>query len=256
LKTLLVDASRRNVSGVDTHWRKWMFTREMISFITSGRMPQLQELGMGIERDDWHFLLRRIPDLPRLKALYVHHIGDSRFVYEPGVRELALQVLDIVTLRPDVGLCYLGLGPKCYEIYEVTSSEDVKRDPSAPPGDSITTEAVASSVDSNEIDETDEDPNEEIDEVSDAEAEVEVEAGAEGDSGSESEDLNESDSDDDDGNGDEFDHSSNSITYEDYSDEDGSTDTGYSGNKVQLDIREILFYDEKVTIFKARHGCL
>jgi hypothetical protein len=53
LKTLLVDASRRNVSGVDTHWRKWMFTREMLSFITSGRMPQLQELGMGIERDDW-----------------------------------------------------------------------------------------------------------------------------------------------------------------------------------------------------------
>ena len=53
LKTLLVDASRRNVSGVNTHWRKWMFTREMLSFITSGRMPQLQELGMGIERDDW-----------------------------------------------------------------------------------------------------------------------------------------------------------------------------------------------------------
>lgn len=174
------------------------------------------------------------------------------------MRELALQVLDIVTLRPDVSLCYLGIGPKCYEIYEATSSEDIKHDPSAPPGDSITTEAVASSVDSNEVDETDEDPNEEIDEVSDAEAEAEaeVEAGAEGDSGSESEDLNESDSDGDDGNGDEFDNSSNSITYDDYSDEDGSTDTGYGGNKVQLDIREILFYDEKVTIFKARHGCL
>lgn len=57
LRKLLVDSSDRSMTAVPeihvTHWRKWMFTREIISFITSGRMPQLRELGMVMHSNDW-----------------------------------------------------------------------------------------------------------------------------------------------------------------------------------------------------------
>lgn len=56
LRKLLVDSSDRFTSAGDvhiTHWRRWIFTREIISFITSGRMPQLRELGMVMDSKDW-----------------------------------------------------------------------------------------------------------------------------------------------------------------------------------------------------------
>lgn len=57
LRKLLVDSSERSTTTVPeihvTNWRRWMFTREIISFITSGRMPQLRELGMVMHSNDW-----------------------------------------------------------------------------------------------------------------------------------------------------------------------------------------------------------
>jgi hypothetical protein len=62
LRKVSIDASERfgtwhnrhgNVDTVSNRWHKWMFNHEMISFVTSGRMPQLRELGMAMHYRDW-----------------------------------------------------------------------------------------------------------------------------------------------------------------------------------------------------------
>lgn len=62
LRKVSIDASERfgisdnrhgNVDSMSNRWHKWMFNHEMISFVTSGRMPQLRELGMAMHYRDW-----------------------------------------------------------------------------------------------------------------------------------------------------------------------------------------------------------
>lgn len=56
LRKLLVDSEDRlenGEPGPNNHWRKWMFNREVLTYITSGRMTNLRELGMAIEYKDW-----------------------------------------------------------------------------------------------------------------------------------------------------------------------------------------------------------
>lgn len=55
LKKLLIDSGDRALEEDlgSSDWRKWRFSREMVTFITSGRMPQLRELGMSIDYGNW-----------------------------------------------------------------------------------------------------------------------------------------------------------------------------------------------------------
>lgn len=56
LRKLLIDSEDRAEDGqpASNHrWRKWAFNREVLTFITSGRMTKLRELGMAIEYKDW-----------------------------------------------------------------------------------------------------------------------------------------------------------------------------------------------------------
>jgi hypothetical protein len=55
LRKVLIDRSRRGdaVSSNHGHWREWMLSREALAFVTSGRMPRLRELGIGMDRRDW-----------------------------------------------------------------------------------------------------------------------------------------------------------------------------------------------------------
>jgi hypothetical protein len=55
LKKVLIDRSRRGeaLSINHGHWRDWMLPREALAFVTSGKMPQLRELGIGMDRRDW-----------------------------------------------------------------------------------------------------------------------------------------------------------------------------------------------------------
>lgn len=55
LRKVLVDANgRRTIADLpSSQWYKWMFNHEMVSFVTSGRMPQLKELGMAMYYRDW-----------------------------------------------------------------------------------------------------------------------------------------------------------------------------------------------------------
>ncbi|KAL1970146.1 hypothetical protein VTN77DRAFT_6551 [Rasamsonia byssochlamydoides] len=219
LRKVLIDRSRRfeaNPSSNHGHWRNWMLPRGALSFVTSGRMPQLRELGIGMDHRDWHFFLQRLPNIPQLRALYLPNMYDPTLTNDKKHRELALQILDIVTLRPEIKLCYIGIETKCFEILETSPvKEKRERSDDADYSDGLVSES--SEADSDEADE------------------------------------NEDEQDDDDGStpGQGYDwESSSDGVYDGYSEEDEQNGTR-SG--VTFKIREILFYDDKISIFKARH---
>lgn len=56
LKKVLIDSSEKGADGLPTtssRWRRWMLNREILSFVTSGKMSCLRELGMAIDYRDW-----------------------------------------------------------------------------------------------------------------------------------------------------------------------------------------------------------
>ena len=59
LQKVMIDSSD-STSSTDpevlprsTKWKKWMFSREVLTFVTSGKMPALRELAMTINKEDW-----------------------------------------------------------------------------------------------------------------------------------------------------------------------------------------------------------
>ncbi|KAB8532547.1 hypothetical protein FH972_025492 [Carpinus fangiana] len=114
--------------GMAASRKTWTLTRDVLGFITSGRLRSLRELSVCLDHRDWHFFLQRLPAVYHLRSLYIPQILD-RASGRPmealtgigslsGAREFAQQILDIVILRPEVGLCYLGMFDKCFEILE------------------------------------------------------------------------------------------------------------------------------------------
>lgn len=148
---------------------------------------------------------------------YVH----GSFITEP--RELALQLVDIVALRPAIELCYIGIAQKCFEILE-----------NLPGKEHDGNNAIPNHMTGDEDDDADDDDPDDDD------------------------DDGMPDDDDDD---DQSQHSSADSTEFANSDTEDESD-GSGGAKarrskeVQLSLREILYYDDKVGIFKARHGKL
>ncbi|KAF2459352.1 hypothetical protein BDY21DRAFT_189261 [Lineolata rhizophorae] len=122
LTKLLIDSGDRDLDGGlttgSTRWRRWMLRRTDIEFLTSGRMARLRELGACLEYRDWHFFLQSLPNLPHLRSLYVPHIADHAHGNNIDARELALQIVDIIHLRPEIELCYMGVQNKCFELLE------------------------------------------------------------------------------------------------------------------------------------------
>ncbi|KAL4887195.1 hypothetical protein BJY04DRAFT_213149 [Aspergillus karnatakaensis] len=214
LRKLLVDSTARSTRGAEVgnaRWRKWMFTREMITFMTSGRMSKLKELSITLDSRDWHYFLQRLPYIPQLRALHIPHFARPSHL---DLKELAMQVLDIVTLRPEISLSYVGIQNKCFELLEGKGNEF-------------------------EFAETDE-----------AHSEGFV-PGAENWPGS---DTNEEDSDDDEEDAPDS-HSDLSSEDRRSLDDDDASDFD-SRPRVSFRLREILFYDDKIAIFKGRHGVL
>lgn len=132
-------------------------------------------------------------------------------------RELALQVVDIVALRPEVELCYLGIGGKCFEILE---SRDGSLGRGGLAGESYLQYGGVDGVGA----EGEEDEGEET----------------------ESEDVEEDEDEDEDDEDEE----------EDDDDEESEFDAADRGEAARLRLREILFYDDKVAVFRARYGRL
>ncbi|THC95987.1 hypothetical protein EYZ11_004534 [Aspergillus tanneri] len=206
--------TERSVGGVEiatSRWRKWMFTRDMVSFVTSGRMPRLRELSMTIHSKDWHYFLQRLPNVPQLRAIHIPHIAHP---VHRDPKELALQILDIIIIRPEVGLSYVGMQNKCYEILEGKRGDKVEFDDA----DDSHSEGLGPGIDWS---------------------------------------ASESEEDGSDGTGAASAMDSNSELSSDraLSDIDDS-DLENHRSRVTFRLREILFYDDKIAIFKARHGVL
>lgn len=54
LKKILIDSSDNDpVNRRNTKWKKWMITYEILTFITSGKMSSLKELGVALDHKDW-----------------------------------------------------------------------------------------------------------------------------------------------------------------------------------------------------------
>lgn len=162
--------------------------------------------------------MQRLPNIAHIRSLNIPFIGDHVTTkFDP--KELALQILDMIYLRPEIELCYLGISNKCFEISEGCFPED-----SSSQGDVVQDEATEDEDDASEMD-SDDDDDEDSDEDETTAAEA-VEA-VDGD----------------------YDHSDTS----DWSGDESDNDSDPESNKLSLRLREILFYDDKVAIFKARH---
>ncbi len=180
-----------------------------------------------------HTFLQRLPGIPQLRSLYLPFIAD----YTIDPKELALQIADIITLRPEIQLCYIGISTKCFEILEAQGS-DAASLANGGSSDPLGGEGGPSDAGS-------------------AAAEVGVASG-------DDETTDDDDDDDDDGFETEEEGTPTSHTDPDetqseasepYSDDDSFLEPD-EASITRLRLREILFYDDKVAIFKARHGRL
>ncbi|KAF2663477.1 hypothetical protein BT63DRAFT_448843 [Microthyrium microscopicum] len=239
LKRLLIDSSHLEdlFTEGNSRWRKWRLSRKMVAYLTSGRMSSLRELAVSIEYADWHIFLQRLPRVHQLRSLFIPHIADHPQV-GLDTHDLAMQIVDIVTLRPEIELCYMGLGTKCFEILENRPLPS----PSPTGTDySLASSGVASSGRTHH--DSDGSDDEDRGTLSDDDA---TDDDATFDDASEASDELDEDAalDDDDG-----------ASLSDSDDEWESTRRGKRKASPKLRLQEILFYD-KIAIFKARYGRL
>lgn len=152
--------------------------------------------------------------MPQLRALYLPHISHS---VHRDLRELALQILDIVSIRPELKITYIGLQTKCYQILEAHSNgSDSEFDE---------TQAVGQALQNGDdgLSAFEEDP-------------LEL-------------------SEEDDGPLEALSHDSDPLS-SDLSDDSETEPDENSTLRVHFRLQEILFYDDKISIFKARHGVI
>lgn len=260
LRKLLLDSSAKVIPGVSTssaennRWTHWVLTTEMVLYITSGRMSNLRELAVSLAYADWHTFLRRLPNIAQLRSLNIPHIGDH-IMSNVEPKELAMQIADIITLRPEIQLCYIGISTKCFEVLETPPEE---RDNSPISGGAGSDSDVPSGENGAAGAH-----NNAGGQLSDNESIVEAES--DGDAQDEtSEDEDHDETEDEDGaapantvgDADETQSEGHSDGGDDSDDDDGFVDPDHAQDNARLRLREILFYDDKVAIFKARHGRL
>ena len=55
LKKILIDSAVKSADNRTRNhkWRKWMFNREILTFVTSGKMSSLKEIAMAVDYKDW-----------------------------------------------------------------------------------------------------------------------------------------------------------------------------------------------------------
>jgi hypothetical protein len=158
-----------------------------------------------------------------LRSLNIPFIGDHITpAYDP--RELAMQVVDVIFLRPEVELCYLGISNKCFEIIESRKTPATNYDEVTGPADGPSDHLSDDDDDGDGSDDDVEDDDDEEDE-DDGTATEAVEA--DGSSYPESDPWD--------------------------SDAESSQGSVDDRHKMSLRLREILFYDDRIAIFKARH---
>ncbi|CAK7200513.1 hypothetical protein SEUCBS139899_003209 [Sporothrix eucalyptigena] len=254
LTKLLIDGHLRteteqhqHLEGTHRRRRIWTLTTEILTYLTSGRMTNLREIAFSLHYRDWHTFLQRLPSLTELRSLHIQHIADH-VVENLSMYDLAMQVADIVTLRPEVQLCFVGICDKCYEVIESRGNDTASGDldgfgdasgagaagAHASVDGSINGGTDTTSSTSDEEDDDDED-DEEVDSDDEAAGNDIPVNGIPANHDSDDADSDSGDSDDD------------SLLL------DGEPPVS---RPPRLRMREIFFYDDKVAIFKARHGRL
>lgn len=233
LKKLMIDSGEKGPDGHTTtssRWRRWMLNREILTFITSGRMSNLRELAVSIDYKDWHHFLQRLPFIPHIRSLYIPYIADHAHGSNIDPRELAYQILDIVHLRPEIELCYMGLSSKCFEILENRPSNyDLRHDGMHADGGSGGGSSYVAHDPMLSDEESEATEDEEDDNLDDGLVAAAAATGEE----TESETSDEADGESDDGS---------------------FLQDSQKGPKLR--VREILFYEERVEAFRRRHGVL
>lgn len=168
--------------------------------------------------------------IPHIRSLYIPFIADHAHGNNIDPRELAMQILDIVHLRPEIEICYMGISTKCFEILENRPSNyDLRHDSTnegdVPPGGLGSTYAPHDALMSDDESEATEDDDDE---------EFDGGIGTAGDGEDSGSDSSEEAHDD--------------------SDNDSFLQDERKGPRLR--IREILFYEEKIETLRARHGTL
>ncbi|KAF8438286.1 hypothetical protein BGX38DRAFT_1273677 [Terfezia claveryi] len=237
LRKFLLDA---NV-GTQGVWEtdKWKFNREVLSFITiPGKMPRLRELGFSIDYKDWHFFLTRLPGLAGLRSLYLPSVKGAVQMPQLVCKEMALQVVDVVSLRNEVEICYVGIMKKCFELLE---------------GRDADVDGVGDGIGMAELGDEEEDEDGGSDEDEDEDEDL---INLQGEGEDEDEEVMDEDELEEEGGAGGHAWGGTGVK-----DEDGGDDVVERGGSrperdVKVQLREILFYDDKVSVFKARGGSL
>ena len=228
LRKVMIDSASgsKAARGRNVAARKWMLTREILTFMSSGKMRRLRELAMNIQHKDWHFFLQRLPNIPHLRSLYIPYIADHPHGNNLDVRDFAMSAIDVVALRPEVELCYLGIKDKCFEVLETKGNKNSKDGVGSASGN--TGGGDTDDDDDAEVhhdhsdDEDDDDEDSEDDDPAPVTPATQTQGGVDSDI--------------------------DPITDDD--------ETDHVGTKIKLKLREILFYEDRISIFKARHGRL
>ncbi|KAF1987637.1 hypothetical protein K402DRAFT_462525 [Aulographum hederae CBS 113979] len=262
LKKLIIDSGEKSMGDFQggQGWKKWMLKREGLSYLTSGRMENLRELGVSVDYKDWHPFLQRLKFIPHLRSIYVPNVADHPHGNNIDPKELAMQIVNVISFCPEIELCYMGILGKCFEVlenkplsYDLHTDSDASNHegPSTTPGGpgvGVGLNGIPGGVlfgnsahNGNEPLILDEDEDDDDEAVDDDDEDGAVVIGADDDEdedGVETESEDETVEEDDDDNDSFF----------------GAGEEEKMGSALRL--REILFYDEKVAVFKARHGRL
>lgn len=156
-----------------------------------------------------------------------------------------MQIVDMIFLRPEIELCYLGIANKCFEILENRPDLDRDRDSGPDAVHGAESEEDGEALSEDEDGDDDEDEDEENDDEDADENDVEEVEGADGAEpvgGSAAEGLEQMSPGA---------YAASEAESSDEESEAGSLDDKH--NKLNLKLREILYYDDKVAIFRARH---
>lgn len=213
--------------------------------------------------------MQRLPLIPHVRSLYIPHVADHVRGTNNDPKELALQIVDIVALRPEIEICYMGISNKCFEILESSKSHvnDLLHgsNSSAEIGAGFTAGGSIAGAGStvggggdgaagpvyvmglpqpvgqnvillNDDDDNDNDDDDSDDDTDDNTDENNDEPGG----AAEISDDGWPDGDDDDNT----------------ESEDEPFFNEQDNRMPRLRLREILFYDDKVAVFKARHGTI
>jgi len=183
--------------------------------------------------------------VPHLRSLNIPYIADH-VVGSLEPKELALQIADIITLRPEIQLCYVGISTKCFEILETRPSDGTVNS-LLNGGGSLVSAAGGSHNETHNAVVTDDADSEDDAENEDTTDDEQDEDGSE----------EEETEDEDEGTPTSpTDPDETQSEQSDGADSDTDSFVEPEANKTRLRLREILFYDDKVAIFKARHGRL